>query len=380
MIIEDVTQFIGSDVLREMPVRGLVRQQSCRQRDATVAPSRPAPTVHATATTVAAIAPARALVAPYAHAPLLAQEHVSWRAQLARRWLQWHLGLGMLALAGGAALVATAAAQMVGIIMIAFACVVVALVAVAMIFARYDAPIGAAILALTADLVATMVGIALIGPRLETLVLLPGSLLITALLADSLFFVIAGGVLGIIAYSIAALLAQFGVIHPIVAIDPTVMGWVDTTFTIVGLTLLLVAITLVIVQFRRALANAAATEHRLQVLERRTRAKRAVLDADAIALQTEIARTLRGAASRQVTTCEELMPLATMINAMSARLPKLLSDREERLRLEKAIRELATTIETAWAGFGWNWPTPTGTTVDRIVTMLRPTNAPVTPH
>jgi hypothetical protein len=111
------------------------------------------------------------------------------------------------------------------------------------------------------------------------------------------------------------------------------------------------------------------------VSERRWQAKRTTIDADSIALQTEIARTLRGATPRSVTTCEEMAPLANMINVLTTRLPGLLADREERLRLEKAIRDLANTLETAWAGFEWEWPSPSGTTVDRIISKLRPSSS-----
>ena len=378
MIIDDATQLIGCDVPKEVAVREMLNADGRRSLRAFAAvptlPRRGA----ASAGAATFATPAGMLAAPYAHAPVMAPAQISWRAQLARHWLQWHLGLGVLTLAVGAMLIAAALTQVVGIALIACSCITLALVAIAMIFARYDAPTGAAVLALTADLVAILFGVALIGPRLETLVLLPGALLVTALLVDNLVIVVAGGVLGILAYGVAAVMTQLGVLRAIVFVDNGVMRLLDVAFAVVGLTLLLVAITLVVTQLRRALSGEAATDHRLQVLERRTQAKRAVIDADAIALQTEIARTLRGATPRQITTCEDLAPLSTMLNAMTTRVPGLLADREERLRLEKAIRDLATALETAWAGFEWTWPAPTGTTVDRLVTILRPTPLPST--
>lgn len=110
--------------------------------------------------------------------------------------------------------------------------------------------------------------------------------------------------------------------------------------------------------------------------DRRAQTRRVAIDADAIALQTQLARSLRGNPAQPVTTCEDLAPLAQMINATTQRIPGLLRDREERIKLERAIRELTTALETAWAGFTWHWPTPTGTAVDRLVTILRPSPAP----
>ncbi len=312
--------------------------------------------------------------ASYAHTPALTSEHISWRAQIAQQWLRWHLIGALATLAVGTTLIASTSFTFIGFLLMIFGFLAVSLSALALIFARYDAPVGAAILALTTDIVAILFGLTLIGPRPETLILFPSSLLITALLVD-VWFVVTGSVAGVIGYIAAVVLAQLHVLHPLLTVGDTDMRWIDIGLVSVGAALMLLAIRLATTQLRRALANEAATTHRLHVSERRWQAKRTAIDADSIALQTEIARTLRGATPRPVTTCEEMAPLANMINVMTMRLPGLLADREERLRLEKAIRDLANTLETAWAGFEWEWPSPSGTTVDRIISKLRPSSS-----
>ncbi|HKD74181.1 MAG TPA: hypothetical protein VKB76_01750 [Ktedonobacterales bacterium] len=312
--------------------------------------------------------------APYAHSPSLTSEHLSWRAQIAQHWLRWHLIGALATLVAGTTLIASTKLTFVGFLLMIFGFLAVTLSAMALIFARYDAPVGAAILALTTDIVAILFGLTLIGPRLETLILFPSSLLITALLVD-VWFVVTGSVAGVIGYITAVVLAQTHVLHPLLAVGDADLRWIDIGLVLIGAALMIFAIRLATTQLRRSLANEAATAHRLNVSERRWQAKRTTIDADSIALQTEIARTLRGATPRSVTTCEEMAPLANMINVLTMRLPGLLADREERLRLEKAIRDLANTLETAWAGFEWEWPSPSGTTVDRIISKLRPSSS-----
>lgn len=370
MLIDDATRLVGHDI-KELALHERFKSENDHNR--TFVATRSVGRIAQERSLMTGASSMQQSVAPYAMPNALAGNQLVWRTQLTQRWLHWHLGLSLLALAGAVMLIANPAMQLAGVFLLTYTCAAVALIAFALIFARYQAPTGAAVLALGADVLAVLLGIALLGPRLETLVLLPGTLLITALLVDQ-WIVIMGACIGFGAFAVSLALSQFGMLHAALTIDEYTFRWLDMGFLFIGLVVLLVAINLVLQQLRSALANEAAMTHRLVVADRRSQAKRIAIDADAVALQTQLARTLRGMEAQPVTTCEELAPLANMINATTARLPALLHDREERLRLEKAIRDLASTLESAWAGFELRWPAQTGTTVDRLVTILRPSH------
>jgi hypothetical protein len=167
-------------------------------------------------------------------------------------------------------------------------------------------------------------------------------------------------------------LTQIGILHPLIPLTGMTTLAVHLALSFVGLALLCAAIGGAIRFLHAAAWEAAAAIHRVTALERRAQTKRIAIDADAIALQEQLTRAMRGGTPQPVTTCEDLAPLAQMVNSAAARLPGLLRDREERIRLEYAIRDLVNTMETAWAGFSFEWPTPSHTSVDRLIAILRP--------
>jgi hypothetical protein len=327
-----------------------------------------------TSPTLRALPPiaANPYAAPYAPAP----QQIAWRKQLAMAWTRGHLVFHLLVAALATGLILTEAHLVAGVCLLTLAFVSLAITMIALRFADDASPASAALLALLTDGLATAAAVILLGPRLELFALLPGSMLIAALLLNQ-FFVVSSGVLGLASYFLAVILAQTGVLQPQLALDATATLWFDAALACAGLAMLLVAISLVANHLRAAFAEAGAMAHSVTVLERRAQAKQGSLDADAVALQAEIAKTLRGGAAQPVTSsAPELAPLAQMVNAATTRIPALLRDREERLRLERALRDLTTALEAAWAGFAWQWPTPTGTAVDRLVTILRPQPRP----
>jgi hypothetical protein len=311
--------------------------------------------------------------APYARPlPSTAQYH-AWQARFTQRWVQGHLvaALGIAIL--GVTCILTPSVYPVGMALLGFAVVGLALGALALGWVSIR-PTHAAALMVACELVALAVGLALFGPRLEVLVLLPGLLLLAALLAE-LAVVVAAAVVALLAYTITVILTAQGTVHSLLSFTPAAGLWVDLALVLVGASLFLGAVVLATQQLRAALAGEAAATHTVTVLERRALTKRIAIDADAIALQTQLALALRGHDAQPVATCEDLVPLANMVNAATARVPNLMRDRQERLKMERAVRELTTALETAWAGFTWTWPAPSGTPLDRLVTMLRPSHA-----
>ena len=63
--------------------------------------------------------------------------------------------------------------------------------------------------------------------------------------------------------------------------------------------------------------------------------------------------------------------LAETILDTAARLEVLQRDREERLRLEGALRVLVRAVERQWLGVEPEWPEHTGTAIDELVTLLQ---------
>jgi hypothetical protein len=321
------------------------------------------------------VVPAEA-AAPYAQTAVVIPEHRAWRQRVALIWVRWRLGLGSALAIVAALLLIETPQSTIGLILLTLALGTIALEAIAARCLDSRLIGAAATLTLVADLALLGAGMLLIGPRGSLLLLLPGSLLATALLAET-SMAIAGGALAFLGYGGVLLAQMTGSLSPLATLDARTLAWIDALAALMGLTLALVAVVLAVGQLRRAQGNEAAATHRLSVNERRTHARQIALDADAIALQTALAETLRGGEPHVVTTCEELEPLANMINATTARLPGLLRDREDRIAVEKAVRDLAAVLETAWAGFAFTWPAASNTVVDRLVNVLRPQSSPL---
>lgn len=310
---------------------------------------------------------ARAVAAPYSRPLVGIAAQASWRAGLLRGWVLAHLALALLLTVAAAPLLITPALHALGLGTAGVAVVTLLLAALAQGQAQAGQITRAALLLLLVDLILAGLGLAILGPHLTAFALLPGALLVAALLADA-FTAVAGALLAFALYAGALLVAR----PPLATPTGAALLWLNLALAFVGLSLLCGALVLTSRYLRAAVLEAAAATQRVAALERRAQTKRIAIDADAIVLQEQLARALRGQTAQPVTTCADLAPLANMINAATKRLPGLQRDREERIRLETAVRDLSAALETAWAGFTITWPAPSGTSVDRLITMLRP--------
>ncbi len=337
-------------------------------------PSRPINVRTATKPVLPALPPIALRRAPYAHQPQETTAQIDWRLRMARVWIQWHIVVALIALV--AAITATLTAQNLHVAEIWLCCFALGSVAICAVAFRaldYQAPGGAVILMSISDGFALVVTLLLLGINAESLALLPGTLLIIAILANARIAILAG---------IANFLIYLGfylygdstgaILDTRIWLDGHSILLAHALLLAIGGVLLLVAIGLVTRQLRQAMAQVAALDYAVRVAERRARAKREVIDHDAIALQSMLVRTLRGAHPQPVKTSEDLAPLANMIHAVNQRLPGLLRDREMRLRLESAIRDLGDALEKSGAGFAWSWPALSGTPLDRVITLLQP--------
>jgi hypothetical protein len=115
-----------------------------------------------------------------------------------------------------------------------------------------------------------------------------------------------------------------------------------------------------------------ARQHEVRTLRTRLGQLRAQVEDDAAQLDGALARVLSGRpAPAPVETDGLLSPLAETTNAAAERLATLQRDREDRLRLEGAVRTVTQAVERAWLGLPWSWPEWSGTVLDELVALLR---------
>jgi hypothetical protein len=319
-----------------------------------------------------ALEPAR----PYATAPVQTTAHAMRRMQTGWRWAHAQLGVALALVATGVTvLLAAPSWQIMGWLAFALALAEIFLGWLAGNALRQGQVTRGGVILFTWDVLLVAATVAVIGPRLEAIAVLPGLALILALVVEPIVALLCAGLAAIL-FAAGSIILSVQAISPLATPPTTLWMWLDPLLAIVAMGLLLAPLGTLLRQIKSAESAEAATRYLLNVEERRAQIRRIAIDADAIALQTQLSRAMRGGTPQAVTTCEELAPLAGMVNAATARLPHLLRDREERLRLERALRELSSTLETALAGFTFAWPAPSGTLVDRLVVMLRMARAP----
>jgi hypothetical protein len=317
-------------------------------------------------------AAARAPVGPYALPLPQTSARRAATARLARGWVWSHVGFGLVAaIAGGTLTIAGPGTQLLGAASLSLATIGIAFGALALHTLNSGHTSHAAHWLLAADFVMATVGLLVVGPQLGLAFPLAGAVLVAALLANR--WVASVGLGGTFAlYALALALTQTGSLQPLAAPSAAALVWLNLIGAGMGTLLLALAGQWLLVQLHAAYASEAALTFRLKAAERRTRAKRVTLDADAMALQTQITQALGNHKPQPVVTGEALAPLAQMINATNVRIPGLLHDRDERLKMERAIRDLIQALEAAWAGFTLDWPMPSHTIVDRLIPLLRP--------
>ena len=216
---------------------------------------------------------------------------------------------------------------------------------------------------------------ALLGPRASLLALAP-ALLLLALRTTGAFAMSLGAGATFALYVVAMLFAPVLPI-PGPILSPTELAIVDGVAVFVGiLTLLLLALDLQSGR-TRALAHARASRHEARLLRERSAQLRQQLEEDAALLDEGLGEALYGrgidpAAMEQVDSM--LSPLVERIVAVAERMETLQRDREDRLRLEGAVRQVTRALERGWLGLPWSWPDSSGTLLDELVALLRAPN------
>jgi hypothetical protein len=305
---------------------------------------------------------------PYAHTLAITNRATMWRESVARQWAQWHIAISVFLLAIGCCLVGVGINAGLGLSIIGLGLVTLSLNTIAL--RCFMLPGMSAILLLFADILFIGYGVIALGTSIEIFFLLPGTLIVVALLTNYTIVVVSC-IMTFLGYISLQLLSPLDLFSSALLLNTVELQILHITLVGIGLMLLLIALGFMMYQLRSSLTSEASLKYRLQVIERQARTKRTTMEADSIALQTELAQTLRGGMPHRISVCEEFAPLAHTIGTVTSRLPGFLRDREDRLRLERAIRDLRQSLQAIQSGFKPVLPSDTGTSVDQLVSTMR---------
>jgi hypothetical protein len=209
-----------------------------------------------------------------------------------------------------------------------------------------------------------------LGPRPSLLALAPALIAIMLLLGGaSLASALAIGSLTIYAI-FAGLYVSIG-IAPVVALAPTTSVVLDVVCIVVGLLATLWLLLAIQAGRERALAIARARRHEADVLRNLVTQFRQEAQDDTGKLESALLQALKGHGISAIPTEGSYRLLAETIMDTASRLEVLQRDREERLRLEGALRVVIRAVERQWLGVEPEWPGNTGTAIDDLVALLR---------
>jgi hypothetical protein len=221
-----------------------------------------------------------------------------------------------------------------------------------------------------AQLAALAWAYALIGPQLSLLMLLPAALWLALLMGGRLPALVCG-LGGLVIYFAFQVAVALDVYRPTVSLDPRAQLLFDGLVTSLGVALALLAFLYAAAARQRSAAAARARLYELRLVREEMASLRERTEQDGQKLEEALAEALRGRGLDLVTADGSLSPVAEAVNAAAERLATLQKDREDRLRLEGALRTLIRTVERGWLGLSWSWPEPSNTLLDELVALLR---------
>lgn len=211
------------------------------------------------------------------------------------------------------------------------------------------------------------------GPRAALLAVVP-ALAVLALRLGSRTLAILTTALALALYLASALMQAQGLWTPTLLVSDATQTLVDAALVVAGLALSVAAILDLHAGWARSrhearlrLRDAHDLHASYELLEARVRT-------DAELLHRALAAALRGHGGDLVAPLVAdlaLHRLATLIDATAARLQTLRYDREDRLRLEGAIRRLTLAAGQVDLGGAPAWPEVSGTALDSLVERLR---------
>jgi hypothetical protein len=231
-----------------------------------------------------------------------------------------------------------------------------------------DRPNWAGALAMVvAQLITLALFLSIIGAQVAVLLFVPGAVYLAQRMGGRVVAIIsgAGAVITYLAFVIA------GLIWPAPNIHPTALLFFNLFAAVAGTGLLMAALLEAAIARERSEAAARARLYELRMLRARTAEARERTERDARMLEEALANALRGRGIEPVSTEGALSPVAELANDVADRLATLQKDREDRLRIEGAVRAVVRAVERGWHGLPWAWPEPSGTLLDQLIAYLR---------
>jgi hypothetical protein len=206
-----------------------------------------------------------------------------------------------------------------------------------------------------------------IGPQVAVLLFAPAAAYLAQRMGGRTLAIVsgAGAVMVYIAFVIVGLLV------PAPAIQPTALLFFNLCAAVAGTGLLLVSLVIAASARERSEASARARLYELRLLRARVAELRERTEGDAKTLEEALTTALRGRGIEPVAAEGALSPVADVVNDVADRLATLQKDREDRLRVEGAVRAVVRAVERGWLGLPWAWPEPSGTLLDQLVAYLR---------
>jgi hypothetical protein len=212
--------------------------------------------------------------------------------------------------------------------------------------------------------------LAVVGPRASALALAPiPTLLALHLRGRGAATLVTLTLLAL--YIVAFSLALTGLLAPALVASPTALDALDLAFVGVGLLATLTGIVRLHARQTRAEAAARARLYELRAQHARSAGLRQQIEEDADSLARSLLEALRGQGIQPLQARGALSPLGESVAAVAERMQTLQQDREDRLRIEAALRAITREVERAWLGLPWVWPQPSGTALDDLVALLR---------
>lgn len=212
--------------------------------------------------------------------------------------------------------------------------------------------------------------LALLGPRAALLAIVPAlALLALRMMGRGAAMAVAIGAFAL--YVVSAAVTLGAVAAPGAALDAGGAALADGLALAAGLGATLLGMLHLANSRAWSELAAQARLHEARVLRARLAQVTRQVEDDGERLEAALSRALHGGGIPPVTAGGALSPLAETVGVAAERLQTLQRDREDRLRLEGAMRAVTRAVERAWLGLPWSWPEWSGTPMDELVALLR---------
>lgn len=209
-----------------------------------------------------------------------------------------------------------------------------------------------------------------VGPRASLLFLVPAMAVwaLRVLGRGALSVIFAGA---LVLYGSAAVLLVSGPLTPALALGAAPGTAFDGTLAALGLALTLGGMDRLIRLTLKARARARAREIDVAYLRERLGKLERAVASEAETVRTTLRRSVRLRRALPLSGEGPFADIYPSVNTAMERVATLARDREERLRLEGAVRQLTQAVEKSWLGQPWTWPEESGTLLDDLVALLR---------